>query len=89
MVCATRRRTLLPVLSKRWARLLQRPGPAWAELTIDTRAEFDAGAEPDAVAMVAWFSRRVNSVKVLHVRADSTTALSAGLLTAALMSQVW
>lgn len=36
------RRTLLPVLSKRWSGLLQGPDPAWSEVTIDTNAEFPA-----------------------------------------------
>lgn len=82
------RRTVLPLISKRWARLLQRPGLVWAEVTIDSQAEFDDGAEPDAVAMVEWFSRRTDSVRVLHVTAASATPLSAGLLTAVLMTQV-
>ena len=58
---------MLPVLSRCWARLLQAPGPAWAEVDINTDALFSDGAEPDSVAMVAWFSRRAGSVVTLRV----------------------
>lgn len=64
MLRAARRRTLLPVLSRRWASLLHAPGPAWAEVDIDTDADFSwEGGGPSPVAMVAWFTQRSGSVR--------------------------
>ena len=84
--CAPHRRALLPVLSKRWAGLLQGPGPAWEEAEIETSAEFPDATEADAAAMVAWFSRRSGSVRELCVD-GSLPKLPVSLMAAVLMSQ--
>ena len=76
---------LLPVLSRRWAGLLQGPDPAWADVNI-TGADFYDGTLPDGMAISAWFCRRVGSVRTLSL--DWTVPkLPASVVTAALVSQ--
>lgn len=80
------RRTLLPVLSKRWAGLLQGFGPVWEKVDIDAGAELLNVTEADTAAMAAWFGSRAGSVRRLRVL-GSVPKLPASLLMAALMSQ--
>lgn len=58
---------MLPVLCKRWARLLGGRSPAWESLTIRTGKLFPDEALPDAAAILAWFGRRQGTVKILRV----------------------
>ena len=55
------------MLNKRWAGLLEGPGPAWARVRINTVAEFPGETVADAAAMMAWFSRRQGSITALVV----------------------
>ena len=85
--CTARRRTVLSVLSKRWAGLLQAPGPAWADVVINTAAEFPPGARLDSQSMMAWFSRREGSIIVLEVAGDMQR-LPAAVIETIYLSQV-
>ena len=58
------------MLSKRWAGLLQGPGPAWSDVVINTAAEFPLGVEVNLEAMMAWFCRRKGSIRELEVAGD-------------------
>ena len=77
---------VLPVLSRRWAGLLQGPNPAWAEVGIDTDIAFPHELLLDGMAITAWFSRRAGSVRTLKLRGEDPK-LPASVVTAALMSQ--
>ena len=67
MLCVPCRRTLLPVLSKRWAGLLQGPDAAWENVSINRDDESFDEATPNATAMAAWFGRRAGAVRRLYV----------------------
>ena len=84
--CSIRRRTLLPVLNKRWAGLLQGPGPAWAQVAINTDEELPGDAEPDLAAMAAWFGLRSGSVEQLSLVGEVPT-LPASVLASIFTSQ--
>lgn len=84
--CASCRRTLLPVLNKRWAGLLG-PGPAWEEVDIIGANRVSDVTEADAAAMLTWFSHRSGSVKDLWLF-GSASKLPASLISAVLMSQI-
>ena len=53
--CATRRRMLMPVLSRRWAGLLQGPGPAWARAEPATPEGPNFGTMTNAGYACAFF----------------------------------
>lgn len=74
------------MLSRRWAELLQGPGPAWADVCINTDDDFLTGAEapPDPAAIMQWFLRRAPSVRKLRVTGD--IELPASLVAALLVS---
>ena len=76
------------MLSRRWAGLLQGPGPAWAEVTIDTDRGIGVSdyRQPNGMVITAWFSRRAGSVRTVQLY-GIYIKLPASVVTAALESQ--
>ncbi len=70
MSASTHRKAALPRISKRWARALRGPSPAWRDLVIGCSYEeelltityrfghIDVGKTLDAAAVVNWLTRR-------------------------------
>ena len=66
--------------------LLQGPGPAWAEVSIDTAARFPGETVANESAVMSWFSRRAGSITDLAVM-GSVPKLPDSLLASVLTSQ--
>ena len=83
-----RRRSGLPLVSRRWRGLLRGPSAAWETLAVDLGAELPAGVQPNQGAMVAWFQRRAGAVQHLALCADAAnTRLPAALTAAVIVTQ--
>ena len=90
----------MPLISKRWARILRGPSAAWRELDVAAETDFAAviGAEcslPDAearadsiAAVVAWFCARAGGVERLQLATSNNAHVPCSLVCAAFTTQL-